>query len=135
MRPFSLYKRTIILFFLSLVFINISCGGPADAPKLSADTLLKKIQTKDTLYLIDVRTPGEFAQGHIPGATNIPLNVLPENIDSLLVFWDKDIVLYCRTGRRASLAVPLFIQSGFKNVSLLEGDILLWQRKGFPLEK
>ncbi|RME89916.1 MAG: rhodanese-like domain-containing protein [Candidatus Hydrogenedentota bacterium] len=65
--------------------------------------------------VVDVRTPEEFASGHYPNAKNIPLQELESRISE---FGNKDnkIVLYCRSGRRASIAKKILEAAGYKNV-------------------
>jgi phage shock protein E len=74
-----------------------------------------KDMIKSGAKVIDVRSPGEFADEAYPGAVNIPLNVLPAKLDEL---GPKDgaIVLYCASGARSAQAARLMKQSGFSNV-------------------
>ena len=73
------------------------------------------------ISLIDVRTPGEFADGHIPGAVNIPLDDLRESLDRIP--HDKPIVLYCGVGLRGYLASNILRQWGYSDVRNLIGGI------------
>ena len=61
--------------------------------------------------LLDVRTPGEFASGAIPGAKNVPLNGLPAILPTLPK--DQPILLYCRSGARSGMAQRFLAQEGF----------------------
>jgi phage shock protein E len=65
--------------------------------------------------VVDVRTPAEFADGAYPGATNIPLSVLPARMQELEPK-DKPIVLYCASGARSGQAARLLKQAGFVDV-------------------
>ena len=65
--------------------------------------------------LLDVRTGGEFASGHLPGAMNIPLGDLERRIPSLGPK-DRPIVAYCRSGQRSGLAKRLLMANGFTAV-------------------
>lgn len=65
--------------------------------------------------IIDVRTPGEFEDGHYPGAVNIPLNELPQRLEELEDM-KKPIVAYCRSGARSSMAVSILKQNGLNEV-------------------
>ncbi|MUL03279.1 rhodanese-like domain-containing protein [Aliivibrio fischeri] len=71
-------------------------------------------QVEQGALLIDVRTPGEFDQGHLDGATNYPLNT----VDKAFAKIDKDtpIVVYCRSGARSGKAMSYLKQVGFKEV-------------------
>ena len=61
--------------------------------------------------IIDVRTPGEFADRHVPGALNIPLDEIAQSIDRLKGF-PMPIVAYCRSGNRSGRAVSILKQNG-----------------------
>jgi len=66
-------------------------------------------------YLVDVRTPQEFSEGHAEGSVNIPLNTIESQID---LFKDKgDIVVFCRSGSRSSQALKILEKNGIKNVT------------------
>ncbi|MEF2146628.1 MAG: rhodanese-like domain-containing protein [Desulfovibrionaceae bacterium] len=81
--------------------------------------------------LIDVRTPGELAGGHILGATHVPLpQLLDHGLDQPK---DADIVLYCGSGYRSNIAASALKQKGFSNTHSLAGGVLAWTRAGFPL--
>jgi phage shock protein E len=65
--------------------------------------------------IVDVRTPGEYDEGHYPGAINIPLNELPSRLDEFKQM-KTPIVAYCRSGARSGMAVSLLKQSGINEV-------------------
>lgn len=85
--------------------------------------------------LIDVRTPGEFETAHIPGAYNVPLDLLQEHRDEIARHLDENIVLVCRSGQRASTAGQTLRDAGLPNVSILEGGMTAWQGKGFAVRR
>lgn len=76
--------------------------------------------------VIDVRTVEEFAEGHVQGAVNIPLHVLPFRIDELGAV-DLPVILYCRSGGRSGQAAALLRRSGFREV-LDVGPMSAWPR-------
>lgn len=68
--------------------------------------------------VIDVRTPHEFADGHIPGAINIPLYQLDKRIGTLPgIGKSSRILVYCRSGRRSELAAEMLQKHGYRHVS------------------
>lgn len=68
----------------------------------------------DNAFLVDVRTPGEFAEGHVEGSVNIPLDTIPYQLEQ---FKDKNnIVVFCRSGMRSAQAKGFLDQQGFTNV-------------------
>lgn len=66
--------------------------------------------------VIDVRTAGEYAGGHIPGAINIPYDVIAERIAETTADTSASIVVYCRSGRRSGIALATLAQMGYTNV-------------------
>jgi rhodanese-related sulfurtransferase len=104
---------------------------PAAAPsativEISRDELARRLQNEARDFtLLDVRTAEEFAQGHVPGAINIPLDQLGARTPELKA--DGEIIVYCLSGGRAQQAIDLLRQKHFKNVVHLSGDYPAWQ--------
>jgi phage shock protein E len=113
-------------------------ASPVQAPSvmtpMSQEALLEH-QSKhaDHLFVLDVRTPEEFAAGHVPGAVNIPHEQMAARIGE--VPQDKDVVLYCKSGRRAALAADVLAAKGYTRLSHLEGDMPAWIEQGRPVAK
>ncbi len=85
--------------------------------------------------LIDVRTPAEFEAVHIPGAYNVPLDLLREHRDEIIKHLDQDVVLICRSGQRAKQADETLRRAGLTNVHVLEGGMTAWESKGFAVKR
>jgi len=83
--------------------------------------------------LLDVRTPGEYAEGHIAGATLIPVQVLAERLSE--VPKDKRVYVYCHSGNRSARASKLLAEHGFNNIENMMGGIVAWKDAGYPVEK
>lgn len=87
--------------------------------------------TSDTPHLLlDVRTPGEFADGHIEGAVNIPVESLASRIAE--VPSDVPVVVYCRSGNRSATASQILNSAGYGAVYDL-GGIIAWTAQGLPV--
>ncbi|MEP7108807.1 MAG: rhodanese-like domain-containing protein [Ferruginibacter sp.] len=69
---------------------------------------------KEGAFLADVRTPGEFAQGHVRGSVNIPLDTVHAQLAKFKN--KKNIIVFCRSGARSSQAKSILVQNGFTNV-------------------
>jgi len=85
--------------------------------------------------VIDVRTPGEFQTVHMPGAYNVPLDLLREHRDEIVSHVDQDVVLVCRSGQRATQAEETLRKAGLTNVRILDGGITAWEAKGFAVNR
>jgi glyoxylase-like metal-dependent hydrolase (beta-lactamase superfamily II)/rhodanese-related sulfurtransferase len=97
------------------------------------DQLKKRVDAKDkSLYLLDVRTPAEVAEGYIKGAVNIPIDELPKKAEEIPR--EKEVVAYCRSGVRSALATMYLRARGFK-VNTLDHGIHEWEEAGYPIEK
>lgn len=81
--------------------------------------------------LIDVRTPQEFASGHIPGAVNISVDQLAQRLSEIPQ--DKPIVLYCRSGNRSNQAAQILERAGYTQIYDL-GGIITWVQQGYPIQ-
>ena len=98
----------------------------------SAD-LVQRLEGEDAPVILDVRSPEEYAEGHIPGAINVPYDQIAANLDSLESFLTAEVVVYCRTGRRAGVAEKALREAGFTQVVDLEGHMTTWNEAGLPV--
>ena len=125
-------RRIFGLLLASLV----SAGALAAEPTLvqfSQEALLERQQKgDDATYVLDVRSPEEYASGHVPGAVNIPYDQIASRMAE--VPKDQDVVLYCKSGRRAGIAAEVLAGQGYTRLQHLEGDIVAWVEKGRPVE-
>ncbi|NMC73520.1 MAG: FAD-dependent oxidoreductase [Geobacteraceae bacterium] len=94
----------------------------------------EEVESWDTadLFLLDVRTPAEFATGGMPGATHIPLAELRERMDEIPR--DRKIVVYCKVGHIAYNAARVLTAHGFSNVYNLSGGYETWHIATGPQE-
>lgn len=110
-----------------------SFTGVVDAAGLQAT----KVAGAPPLVL-DVRSPEEFAAGHVPGAKNLPHGTVlsnPAAIAALGAKPDTPVVLYCRSGKRANLAAAALRAAGYTDLRHLEGDMPGWEAAGQTVER
>jgi len=88
------------------------------------------MQSSPNLMVVDVRTPQEYAQGHLKGAINIPLSDLPLRIGGLDP--NKPILVYCQTGYRSAQASAILAKAGFTQVYNMDGGLTAWVNSGYP---
>ncbi len=97
---------------LALTVLLAGCARSA-SPTAEADA--KAVVAKGGL-LLDVRTPEEFASGHLEGAVNVPVQALDAKWASLNVPADREVVVYCRSGGRSARARAILEGKGVKRV-------------------
>ena len=89
---------------LALVTAPLAFAG--DVATIAPDALVERLAWGDqSLVVLDVRTPEEYAAGHVVGARNIPHTEIVARIAELAGARDRDLVVYCRSGRRSELAL------------------------------
>ncbi len=103
-------------------------------PWVRAQDLMQNGTVRQDFQLIDVRTPAEFGEVHVPGAINVPLADVASHLSELKTkSEDRPIVLMCRTKNRIKLAYDELNQFGISNCHLLEGGITAWKAAGHPV--
>jgi rhodanese-related sulfurtransferase len=95
-----------------------------DVAVITPAALRDMIEQKAAFTLLDVRQPEEFAEGHIDGATLIPLADLPNRLAE--VPQDKKVVVYCKSGARSAEAAKILKDKGYADVVSLDGGITAW---------
>jgi len=105
---------------------------------------LRELQARG-VPVVDVREPGEYAEGHIPGAVNIPRGVLEFEVDGhpavncvrdpALGHRGQPIILQCRSGARSALAADALRRLGFAEPLSLAGGFMGWANAGLPVER
>ena len=88
--------------------------------------LQNKLNAKENFVLLDVRTQEEFDAGHIPTAILLPYDEINLKAATVLPDKEKEIVLYCRSGRRSAIAKKALVELGYKDVKDF-GGISRWQ--------
>jgi uncharacterized membrane protein YdjX (TVP38/TMEM64 family) len=105
-------------------------------PILPVTELKRRLDAGEDLLLLDVRTAADFTgeQGHIAGATNIPLEDLANRLEELADDLERPIALICRTDRRSAKAAALLARRGFGEVHVIQGGMTAWLANGWPAE-
>jgi phage shock protein E len=105
------------------------------AGRISAEALLTRIESGAAPVILDVRSRGEFARGHVPGARHIPFWRISRRIGELSVPSDAELVVYCGHGPRAVFAGRALRRKGFRRITYLEGHFSTWRTRGLREEK
>jgi rhodanese-related sulfurtransferase len=94
---------------------------------VQANELGKQFAQKKEQYVwVDVRTPEEYAEGHIPGAILIPHDEMEQRYEELSPYKNKPILLICRSGKRSEFAAGVLSKKGFSSLYNLKGGMQEW---------
>jgi rhodanese-related sulfurtransferase len=123
-------KKVIAL--LASVLLLAGCSSSSSAVDLSVSEFSSKVAEAGIITL-DVRTPGEFNEGHIEGAKLIDFQ--SGNFESEIATLDKSktYAVYCRSGSRSGQAVKIMSDAGFTKLYNLDGGVIDWANAGLPL--
>lgn len=129
----KIIKNAIYFVAMTMGILPVSgCNCNNNITSVAAPEFEKEIKT-DSVQLLDVRTPQEYADGHIVGAINI--NVQSDDFQQMAVkelSKDKTVLVYCRSGRRSLNAADILTGLGYKVVNL-KGGIIEWEEDGLPV--
>jgi rhodanese-related sulfurtransferase len=122
--------KKLIAVLLVSVFALTACGGSGGkVTNLKVNDFAAKI-ADPSVTLIDVRTAGEFASGHIKGAINIDWESGTFERDVLALDKAKTYAVYCRSGNRSGQATSQMAKDGFTSIFNLNGGIIDWTNSG-----
>jgi rhodanese-related sulfurtransferase len=144
----------VILLAFVLAFSMLSMGlaqdKPAGPPQVVRDMVAKAkatikvvtaadvkaaIDKKEKAVFLDVRDPGEYAAGHLPGAINVSRGTLEWGIWGKVPDQNALIYVYCRTAGRSTLATKTLNDLGYKNAVLMDAQFEDWIKAGYPVER
>jgi len=132
------------IILITMLWISLaSCGQKQNEKSSDQDSASKisLISTEDLnkvnkdILLIDVRTPGEYASGHVENSVNIDFRA--SNFKDLIGELDKnqDVYVYCKVGGRSASAAKMMEDMGFNKIYDLKGGIMQWEKDGFKKVK
>jgi phage shock protein E len=128
-----------LAYLLVVGFVVSACGatGVAEATGLrtvaASDAESVIAAGGEDLVVLDIRTPEEFAEGHIDGAVNI--DFYAADFGDRLAELDPEAryVLYCRSDNRTGQTMPMLEELGFADVAEVDGGVVAWAEAGLPL--
>ena len=109
---------------------EVARGGRSVSPQE-----LVNLVNRDGAVVIDVRDAGEFSQGHIVDAINVPHSAIAGRLAELGKYKEKPVVLACKMGQHAGSAGTVLRKAGFGNVARLRGGVAEWRNQNLPLVK
>ena len=144
------WMLSVVMTF-SLVGVALSQDAkPAGPPPIVQDMIAKAkaavklvppaevkaaIDKKEKAVFLDVRDPGEYSAGHLPGAMNVSRGTLEINIWNKVPDQNAKIYVYCKTSARSALATKTLHDLGYKNAILMNAPFEEWIKAGYPVER
>jgi rhodanese-related sulfurtransferase len=132
------YSLPVLVLIASTACTAQPAATPASkVPNLSgqqARELMTRNQGNPGFVVLDVRTPAEFASGHLASAVNVDFRAGDFEARASKLERSRSYLVYCRTEHRSGLALPILQRLGFTSLYHLEGGITEWQRQGLPVE-
>lgn len=129
-------KKYLLLPAMAIVILLNSCAsGQAQSSNLSPKDFASKIEDTKGAQLIDVRTPEEYANGHLKNAQNIDWK--NNDFDKMMTTFDKEkpVLIYCLSGGRSGSAASRLVELGFKKVYNMDGGFIKWRAEQLPETK
>ena len=123
-------KKVMAVLAASALFLT-GCGS-SNSTNLGAQEFQAKA-SEPGVVVLDVRTGGEYAAGHIANAINIDVEGMTFDGDIKSLDKDAKYAVYCQSGRRSVNAIKKLQDAGFTNLFNLENGILDWQGAGLPV--
>ncbi len=120
--------RRAVALAAALVVVGLSSGLTGCAgtyTTISPDDVQQRVASGDPVFLLDVRTPGEYDAGHIPGAVLIPVQELESRLSE--VPKDRTVIAYCLTGSRSAEAYGILAGAGYGDVFNMAQGIQAWR--------
>ena len=114
-----------------MVVAAVACSRTAATKPNVAAELAKDPGT----FILDVRSEGEFAEGHLERAVLIPIQQLPGRLAELPTDKRTGVLVYCAMGGRSAVAASLIKARGYSSVHDLSGGIRAWENAGLPVVK
>lgn len=125
--------RITLLLVSCLAIVLAACGSSSGIELVSASDAADRIAEEPEAIILDVRTPEEFAEGHIEGAINIDFYAADFATQLAGLDTDASYVLYCRSGNRSAETAKLMTDLSFEQVDEIDGGILSWNAAGLPV--
>ena len=121
-----------VIAILASALLLAGCSTSSTATDLSVSEFSTKV-TEPGVITLDVRTPGEFSEGHIEGALLVDFQ--SGNFENEIASLDKNqtYAVYCRSGNRSGQAVKVMSEAGFTKLYNLDGGVIDWANTGLPL--
>ena len=127
-------KKLLCIITIMFCILLAACGNDTDNTNKGENTMYEQITAEEAKkimdsgeehIILDVREQDEFDAGHIPGAVLLPYTQIEKKAEEMLPDKDKQILVYCRSGRRSKIAAEALARLGYTNIKEF-GGIIDW---------
>ena len=145
--PSRIHFIVQVAVFIFLAIALASCAASENTvgdggeilPQAAQNLVLREVSIdqayqlyQDKVAFLDVRTPEEWNQAHVPGSTLLPLDDLKDRVNELPK--DLELVVYCRSGNRSAEAARILLEAGFSDVYSMDGGLNDWISAGYEVD-
>ncbi len=128
-------RKLLIFFSILIILFNSSCAEDTQVKvNVVSPEEMESLLKAENVQLVDVRTPGEYAQGYIAYAQNIDFMSPTFNEDIKKLDKNKPVFLYCQKGGRSAKCAKKMLDAGFKKIYDLNGGFSKWKHKGLKVK-
>ena len=127
---FSTKKSLVSIVWIILFLLLPAAGHAVIAKNLQPTEAMQLVDQKTDLFLLDVRTPGEYLQARLDGAYLIPIDQLTRRLNEIPR--NRPVMVYCAVGSRSMQVVNYLVRNGYPEVYNMYGGIYAWAMKGYP---
>jgi len=123
-------KKVLLAVLFLVLLLASACGadgesdaesGRATVVSITAEEAKAKLDSDDSIILLDVRTPEEYREGHIPGAKLLPVKDIEAKAETEIPEKSATYIVYCRSGSRSAAASAQLVELGYENIYDLGG--------------
>ncbi|MDH5692558.1 MAG: rhodanese-like domain-containing protein, partial [Gammaproteobacteria bacterium] len=126
----------IFAIVFGLLMRSLFAAKLSGAKPVNVQEMLRMTNSEDdAAVILDVRTEGEFKEGHVSNSIHVPVGALGSRIKELEKFRSRSIIINCQTGARALAAAQVLKKQGFTDLFFLNGGMNSWVNANLPVEK
>lgn len=127
-------RITVGLAMAAALTLNVPAIAAPAVEQVTVAQVSQRLADPQVL-VVDVRSAAEYGAGHVPGAINIPHAAIVGDAGLLEAYRDRDLIVYCQSGRRAGMALEALKKAGYDRLSYMDGDMPGWQAAGLPIAR
>lgn len=126
-------RNLIVFLSLAALLVGASLAAAAVSRNVQPRDAFALLSQRQQVFLLDVRTPGEYRQAHLDGAHLIPIEQVNKRLAEIPR--DRPVLVYCAVGSRSAQVYSYLARRGYPEVYNLDGGIYAWAAQGYPTRR